>query len=270
MKIGTKQFDIGSRTFLVGILNVTPDSFFDGGSYTTVELAVQRAKKLVADGADIIEIGGESSRPGFEPVAAEIEQQRVLPVLKALRDEIDVPISVDTYKASVAEAALQNGASLINDVFRFKRDPELAKVCAKYNATCCIMHNRDNQDYDNFLLDVLADLEESVNLLIEAGVKPSDIILDPGVGFAKSVEQNIEIQRNLALFCALPYPVMLGTSNKSFIGYRLGLEKEDRAEATIATTVYGIGQGAAFIRVHDVQANKRAAMMADELIRHRH
>ena len=270
MKIGSTWFDIGMRTFIVGILNVTPDSFFDGGSYTTVEQAVNRAKKLVDDGADIIEIGGESSRPGFTPVAAHVELERVIPVLKALVGVIDVPIAVDTYKAAVAEAALQHGASLINDVFRFKKDPELATVCAKYNACCCVMHNRDNTNYSNFLSDVLADLQESVDLLLAAGVDPQQIILDPGIGFAKSAAQNLDVLRNLSLFTSLPYPVMLGTSRKSFIGYTLDLPVEERLDATVATTVLAISQHCDFIRVHDVRENKRAAMMADEIIRHRH
>lgn len=270
MQIGTTQFPIHTRTFIVGILNVTPDSFFDGGSYTTVAQAVQRAKQMAADGADIIEIGGESSRPGFTPVKAEVELGRILPVLQALQGEIDVPIAVDTYKAAVAEAALQNGAAMINDVFRFQKDPELAHVCARYNATCCVMHNRDTGDYVDFLPDVLAELQESVDLLTSAGVAPGNIIIDPGVGFAKSVEQNLDVLRNLSRFTALPYPVMLGTSRKSFMGRTLGLETNQRLEATIATTVLAVSHGCAFVRVHDVPENKRAAMMADEIIRGSH
>jgi len=268
MQIGSKQFDIGARTFIVGILNVTPDSFFDGGSYSTVEQAVRQAKKLVNEGADIIEVGGESSRPGFIPVEMQVELDRVIPVIQALRDEIDVPIAVDTYKSTVAEAALQNGAALINDIFGFKKDPELAKICAKYNAVCCAMHNRDNTDYRHFLPDVIADLKESVELLAAAGVNSDNVIIDPGVGFAKSAEQNVEVIRNLSFFSALPYPILLGTSRKSFMGKLLGLPIEDRLEATVATTVFAITQGCDFIRVHDVLANKRAAMMADEIVRY--
>ena len=270
MQIGSKRFEIGRRTFVVGIVNVTPDSFFDGGSYTTVEGAVLRAKKIAADGADIIEIGGESSRPGFTPVAADVELGRVIPVLQALKKEIELPIAVDTYKAEVAQAALQNGASLINDIFGFKKDPELAKVCARLGAACCVMHNRDNTDYGNFLLDVIADLQEGANILISAGVSPQNIILDPGIGFAKSAAQNLEVIRNLPMFSALPYPVMLGTSRKSFIGKTLGLPTEERLEATLATSVLAVSAGCAFVRVHDVLENKRAVMMADEIIRHRH
>ena len=269
MQIGAIQFPIHTRTFIVGILNVTPDSFFDGGSYTTVAQALQRAKQMAADGADIIEIGGESSRPGFTPVTAEVELSRILPVLQALQGEIDVPIAVDTYKAIVAEAALQNGAAMINDVFRFQKDPDLAHVCARYNTVCCVMHNRGTEDYADFLPDVLAEIQESIDLLVKAGVDSSNIIIDPGVGFAKSIEQNLEVLRNLSRFTALPYPVMLGTSRKSFMGRTLGLEISQRLEATLATTVLAATHGCAFVRVHDVPENKRAAMMADEITRGR-
>jgi dihydropteroate synthase len=191
-------------------------------------------------------------------------------VLKELSKVIDVPIAVDTCKSVVAEAALQNGASLINDISCFRQDAELAKVCAKYNAICCTMHNRDNIDYNDFLLDVLADLKESVDLLTAAGVSPNNIIIDPGIGFAKSVSQNLEIMRNLSLFSSLPYPVMVGTSRKSFIGHTLDLPVEDRLEGTLATTALAINQHCDFIRVHDVLENKRVAMMSDEIVRYRH
>lgn len=270
MKIGSKIFDIGSRTFIIGILNVTPDSFFDGGNYSTVQQAIERAMQLVADGADIIELGGESSRPGHATVPIDVELERVLPVLAALSKKIDTPICIDTCKAAVADAALQNGASMINDVWCFSRDKELAKVCAKHNAICCVMHNRDNTNYDNFLIDVVNDLKKGIDTLLQAGVSPGNIITDPGIGFAKSVEQNLEVMRNLSMLTSLPHPVMLGTSRKSFMGKSIGLNIEERLEATIATTVLGISSQCDFIRVHDVLENKRAAMMADEIIRRRH
>ena len=271
MQIGSKQFDIGSRTFIIGILNLTPDSFSDGGSYNSVDQAVARAKQMVAEGADIIEIGGESSRPGHTQISAEEELERIMPVLLRLKDEIDVPISIDTYKGATAEVALQNGASMINDVWYFRADPTLATVCAKYDAVCCVMHNRenDNRVYENLLLDVIAELQDSVDFLVQAGVDPSRIILDPGVGFAKTVAHNLEIMRHLSLFTALPYPIMLGTSRKSFMG-RVGLAAGERMEATMATTVLGIQQSCDFIRVHDVLENKRAALMTDEIVRFRH
>jgi len=268
MQIGAKWFDIGSRTFIVGILNVTPDSFSDGGRYTTVESAAAKAAQMVADGADMVEIGGESSRPGHVKIGAEQEMERVLPVLQALRKEIDVPIAVDTYKASVAEAALQHGAAVINDVHRFRLDPGLAAVCAKFNAVCCVMHNRGDTNYGDFLRDVAEDLKDSTDMLIRTGVDPGRIIVDPGVGFAKSAEQNLEVLRNVNMFAkVLPFPVMIGTSRKSFMGKVLGLELDRRLEATIATTVLAVQQGCAFVRVHDVPENKRAAMMADVLVR---
>ena len=270
MKIGNKNFSIGSRTFIVGILNITPDSFYDGGIYNSPETAVKQAIKLAEDGADIIEIGGESSRPGFTPISADEEISRVLPVLQRLMKEVDVPISVDTCKAAVAEAALESGASMINDVCCFKRDPDLPSVCAKYKAVCCVMHNRNNMHYNNLFLDVMIDITNGVNLLTDAGVHSGDIIIDPGIGFAKTVQDNLAIMRNLSFFTAYEYPVMVGTSRKSFIGKSLGLAAEDRLEATLATTALAISQHCSFIRVHDVYENKRAAMMADEIIRSRH
>jgi len=267
MKIGKTHFDIGARTFLVGILNLTPDSFSDGGSYNSVEQAVNRAKQMVSDGADIIEIGGESTRPGHVPVETTMELERVIPVLDALIPAIHVPISIDTRKAEVAEIVLSKGAAIINDTSRFKDDPGLARVCAKHGAVCCAMHSRDNMDYGDFLLDVIAELNESVDILRSAGVTPDKIILDPGIGFAKNAEHNLEIMQNLSLFTALPYPIMLGTSRKRFIGHVLDLPVEERLEGTIATSVLGVQHHCAFIRVHDVKENKRAIMMADAIVR---
>jgi len=269
MNIGKTHFGIGTRTFIVGILNLTPDSFSDGGSYHSVEQAVTRAKQMVADGADIIEIGGESTRPGHVPVETAIELKRVIPVLDALISVIDVPISIDTRKAEVAEIALSKGAAIINDVSRFKDDPNLAHICAKHGAVCCAMHSRDNMDYADFLPDVLADLSESVDILLNAGVAPDKIILDPGIGFAKNAEHNLEIMRNLSLFTSLPYPIMLGASRKRFIGHVLDLPVEERLEGTIATSVLGVQHRCSFIRVHDVKENKRAIMMADAIVRRR-
>jgi len=270
MEIDGKLFDIGSRTFIVGILNVTPDSFFDGGQYDSLPQAVKRAKKMVEDGADIIEIGGESSRPGFVPVELDVELERVIPIVKELKMEVTVPIAVDTYKSEVARAALQNGASVINDVMCFKKDPLLPKVCAEFGATCVIMHNRDNMNYDNLLLDVMADIKDGIDRLISAGVDEKNIIIDPGIGFAKDTAQNLTVLRNLSFFSSYPYPVMLGASRKSFIGHTLGFSVDERLEATLATTALAINQYCDFIRVHDVRENKRVAMMADEIIRNNH
>lgn len=266
MKIGNKFFDIGKRTYIVGILNVTPDSFFDGGNYTSLETAVIQAKKMVDEGADIIEIGGESTRPGHKKMDDKTETGRVLPVLTRLVSELDVPISIDTGKKELAKRALEAGASMINDILGFLHEPNLAKVCAEYGAVCCTMHNRDNMNYVNFLQDVKDDLNKSIDVLLKAGVKPENIITDPGIGFAKTAEQNLEILRNLKQFTAMPYPLMLGTSRKSFMEKTVGLTMDERLEGTIATTVLGIEQGAAFIRVHDVAENKRAIKLTDAIL----
>ena len=270
MKIGDKDFAIGRRTYIVGIVNVTPDSFFDGGKFGCTDAAVSHAMQLISDGADIVEIGGESTRPGHEKVDEETEMERVLPVIESLRQKTDVPISVDTSKSRVADAALSLGASLINDISCFTLDDELAAVCAKHGSACCVMHNRDNLQYRNLIMDVMMDLQRSIYKVEKAGVPKDKIIIDPGIGFAKAVYDNLVILRNLSYFTSYEYPLMIGTSRKSFMGKILGLEKEDRLEATLATTALAISNQAAFIRVHDVLENKRVAMMADELVRGRH
>lgn len=267
MKIGKKFFDIGSRTFIVGVINVTPDSFSDGNRYNDPAVAVAHAQKLIADGADIIEIGGESTRPGYTPVGEKEELQRVLPVVQELAKKTDIPISVDTRKAAIAQAVLTAGASMINDVDCFKTDPDLALVCAEHNAVCCTMHNRNNTNYTDLLTDIMTDLEDSVTILQNAGIGAKNIIIDPGIGFAKNADQSIEVLRNIALFKKMPYPLMVGASKKSYIGHRLGFSVENRSEATLATTVFCITQGVDFVRVHDVAQNKKAAMMADVFAR---
>jgi Dihydropteroate synthase (EC 2.5.1.15) len=269
MKIGTKTFDVGKRTYIMGILNVTPDSFSDGGRFNTISAAVEHAKRLVQQGADIIDIGGESTRPNHEPVGEEEELNRVIPVIEAIRRELQVPISVDTYKGRVAEEALKAGADLINDVWGFKKDPYIAEVTAKYDIPCCLMHNRDNTNYKDLMKDMAADLQESIDIALKAGVKKENIILDPGIGFAKTYEMNLEVMRNLEKLKALGYPVLLGTSRKSMIGLTLNLPAEERLEGTIATTVMGITMGCDFVRVHDVLENKRAAVMTDAVVRSR-
>ena len=270
MKIGKKDFAIGQRTYIVGIVNVTPDSLYDGGCFDTTDAAVNHALKLIADGADIIEVGGESTRPRHQKVDAKTELGRVLPVVESLADKTDAPISVDTSKASVADAALGAGASLINDISCFTYDKELPEVCAKHGAVCCVMHNRDNLEYRNLLMDIMMDLQRSIYSAEKAGVPSDKIIIDPGIGFAKAVYDNLVVLRNLSYFTAYEYPVMVGASRKSFMGRILGLEKHDRLETTIAATALAISQHVAFVRVHDVLENKRAAMMADELVRGKH
>ncbi len=267
VKIGTKNFEIGKRTYVMGILNVTPDSFSDGGRFNEIEKALMHAREMISQGADIIDVGGESTRPNHTPVTEEEEIKRVIPIIEALRKEIEVPISVDTYKANVAELSIGAGADLINDVWGFKKDPEMAKVAAKYGVPCCIMHNRENRDYKNLLEDILEDLKESIDIALKAGVKKENIIVDPGIGFAKSYEENLKVMNELERFKELGYPVLLGTSRKSMIGNALDLPVQDRVEGTLATTAIGIIKGCDFVRVHDVMENKRVCMMTDAICR---
>lgn len=266
MKIGSKEFILGKRTYVMGILNVTPDSFSDGGKYNEIELALKKAEELIKDGADIIDIGGESTRPNFATVDVNEEVNRVVPVIKAIKEKFDIPVSIDTYKAKTAEEAIKAGADIINDVWGFKKDKDMAKVAAKYNVPCILMHNRESIPYNNFMKDVLMDLVESVNIALDAGVKRENIILDPGVGFAKSYEENLIVINNLERIKSLGFPVLLGTSRKSMIGLALDLPVDERVEGTLATTVIGIMKGCEFIRVHDVLENKRVCMMTDAVI----
>jgi len=266
MKIGNKDFVIGERTYVMGILNVTPDSFSDGGKYNEVDLAVKKAEELIKDGADIIDVGGESTRPNFEYINSKEEIERVVPIIKAIKEKFDIPISIDTYKAKTAEAAILAGADLINDVWGFKKDKDIAKVAAKYEVPCILMHNRENIPYNNLMKDILMDLIDSINLALEAGVKRENIILDPGIGFAKTYEENLIVMNNLEEIKTMGFPLLLGTSRKSMIGNALELPVDKRVEGTIATTVIGIMKGCEFVRVHDVLFNKRACTMTDIIL----
>lgn len=267
MRIGNKEFKLGERTYIMGILNVTPDSFSDGGKFNEVEAAVKRAKELIDDGADIIDIGGESTRPGFKVVDTEEEIARVVPVIEAIKQRYDILISIDTYKAATAEAAIKAGADMINDIWGFKKDKDMARVAAKYNVPSILMHNREDKPYENLMKDVIYDLSESINIALNAGVKRENIILDPGIGFAKTYEQNLFVMNNLEVIKNLGFPVLLGTSRKSMIGLALDLPVDQRVEGTVATTVIGIMKGCEFVRVHDVLENKRAAVMTDKILR---
>ena len=260
------ELDFSLKTFVMGILNVTPDSFSDGGRYSGVEQAVAQAEKLVEDGADIIDIGGESTRPGAAFVEAEEEQRRILPVLEALRDRIGVPISVDTYKASTAEAALGAGADIINDVWGAKADSDIARVAAEYDVPIILMHNRDNTEYQELMPDMIQDVYESIAICEQAGVKEDRIILDPGIGFAKTYEQNLEAMRKMDQFTSLSYPVLLGSSRKSLISKTLELPAHDRVEGTGATVSLGIERGCDIVRVHDVKEMTRVARMMDAML----
>ena len=265
---GSYKLKLGSRTYIMGILNVTPDSFSDGGGFLEIEKAVVHAKKMVLAGADIIDIGGESTRPGSKEVLAEIELSRVLPVVSRLVKEIGVPISVDTYKAEVAEKVLEAGAHIINDIWGLQRDSNMASVIAKYNVPIVIMHNQMGTEYEKDIMTSIKDfLEKSIKIALKAGIKKENIILDPGIGFGKSFEQNIEVIAKLGELNDLGYPMLLGASRKSMIGRILDLPPEERIEGTLATTVMGIIQGIDIIRVHDVIPNLRTVMVADAIVR---
>ncbi|MEI4832534.1 dihydropteroate synthase [Bacillus sp. FJAT-53711] len=267
MQCGKHVLNLNEKTFIMGILNVTPDSFSDGGNYNEVEAAVRHAKEMVIDGAHIIDVGGESTRPGFAKVSAEEELRRVLPIIRAVSEAVDVPISIDTYKAEVAKQAIEAGAHIINDIWGAKAEPEIAEVAAHYDVPIILMHNRDNTNYRNLMADMIADLYESVTIAKRAGVRDENIILDPGIGFAKTFEQNLEVMRNLEQLKLLGYPVLLGTSRKSFIGHALDLPVEERLEGTGATVCLGIQKGCEIVRVHDVKEMSRMAKMMDAMLR---
>lgn len=266
LECGPYRLNMSGRTLIMGILNMTPDSFSDGGRYNAVEAALERARQLVQDGADIIDIGGESTRPGYERISSEEEIARVVPIIERLAREVAVPISIDTYKADVARAALEAGAHIINDIWGAKADPDMANIAAETGAPIVLMHNRKEKPYENFMRDALGDLYESIQIAKNAGVKDGQIILDPGIGFAKNLEENLLMMRNLHVLTSLGYPVLLGTSRKSMIGNTLNLPVEERVEGTIASTCLGIQQGCRIIRVHDVKENARAAKMMDAML----
>lgn len=263
---GKYTLNYGDKTLIMGILNITPDSFSDGGNYVDIDQAIFRAREMVKHGADIIDIGGESTRPGHQVVSAEEELKRVIPVIKRLSQEIDVPISIDTYKADVAKQAIEAGASIINDIWGAKADPEMAVVAADYEVPIILMHNRDNKKYDQIIPDMIVDLKESVTIVKDAGVKDEKIILDPGIGFAKTIEDNLVVMRHLDAFVKLGYPVLLGTSRKSFIGHVLDLPPIERVEGTGATICLGIEKGCQIIRIHDVLEMSRMAKMMDAML----
>ncbi len=268
LKCGDSILNLGSRTYIMGILNVTPDSFSDGGNYIDVEKAVSHAKDMVKKGADIIDIGGESTRPGSVGITSGDELKRILAVLKRLIAEIEIPISVDTYKAQVAEKVLQLGVEMINDVWGLQRDPYMAQVVGKYQVPIVIMHNQRGNKYKKDIIEELKDyFETSIALALKGGIKEENIIIDPGIGFGKDLNQNIELMGRLGELTDLGYPILLGTSRKSMIGKVLNLPASDRVEGTLATSVMGIIQGIDIIRVHDIQENLRAIRLTDRIVR---
>ncbi|MCI8862670.1 MAG: dihydropteroate synthase [Lachnospiraceae bacterium] len=266
MKIGNKSFDTAEHTYIMGILNVTPDSFSDGGKWNTPDEALGRAEQMVRDGADIVDIGGESTRPGHEQITEEEEIQRVVPVIEAVKARIDVPVSVDTYKSRVAEAALKAGADLVNDIWGLKYDSRMAALIAETGAACCLMHNKEKAEYEEFYQDMLRETEACVKIAREAGIPDNKIILDPGIGFGKTYEMNLETLHYMERFHTFGYPMLLGTSRKSVIGLTLNLPADQREEGTLVTTVMAVMKKYAFVRVHDVKANKRAIQMAEAIL----
>ncbi len=263
MQIGNRTFHVAEKTYIMGILNLTPDSFSDGGKFNNRDAALKQAEKMINEGADLIDIGGESTRPGYQKITEEEEIDRTAPIIELIKNRFDIPVSIDTYKSRVALAALQAGADMVNDIWGLKYDPLLAKVIAESGAACCLMHNRDNMQYQNFMEDVKSDLKETIRIARDAGIAEDKIILDPGVGFAKTYEHNLEIICKLKELGELGFPVLLGTSRKSVIGIALDLPVEERLEGTLVTTMFGLMAGCAFVRVHDVLQNKRVVQMAE-------
>ena len=263
------MLDYGKKTYIMGILNVTPDSFSDGGDYTNIDIAVNHAKEMIELGADMIDLGGESTRPGHKFVSAEEEISRIVPVIKRLKEEINVPISIDTYKSEVAEEALKLGVDMVNDVWGLTYDGKMADVVAKYDGEVGIMHNQEGTDYDKDIMEAIKEfLQNSIDMALKAGVKKEKIVLDPGIGFGKTYEQNIEVLERLGELRDLGYPVLLGTSRKSVLGKILeNSTPKERVNATVATTVLGVKDGVDIVRVHDVKENKEAAMVADAIYR---
>ncbi len=279
-------FAWGQRTYVMGIINATPDSFSGDGLAVGddwVATAVRQAQQFAADRADILDIGGESTRPGSQPITAAEELARVIPVITAVCQTVDLPISIDTYRAAVAEAALQAGANWVNDVWGLRMDGRLAEVVAAVGCPIVLMHNRskpknvEQQDklggryvgmeYGDLIGDIKRELQESIHLALASGVRESQIIIDPGIGFGKTVDQNLQLLNQLDQLKALGFPILLGTSRKSFIGYSLDLPPDERMEGTAATIAIGIDRGADIVRVHDVKAMARVARMVDRIVR---
>ncbi len=266
---GDREFRWGERTFIMGVLNLTPDSFSGDGLGSDIAAALAQARRLVAEGADILDVGGESTRPESSPVSTDEELSRVLPVIERLAGEVTVPISIDTYKSEVARRALQAGARMINDVWGLRRDPKLAQLAAEWEVPLVIVANQRETTYGEIIPEVIASLRRGIDLAMDAGVAWENIIIDPGIGFGKTLEGNLELIRCLGELKALGRPILLGTSRKSMIGLVLNLPPEQRLEGTAATIALGIAGGADMVRVHDVLQMGRVSRMTDAIIRGR-
>jgi len=265
-----REFDLelGKETQIMGILNVTPDSFSDGGQFNDSQNALNHAIQMVKEGADIIDVGGESTRPGSEVVSAKEEIKRVIPAIETLKKYINKPISIDTYKGEVAEAAIQAGANIVNDVWGLQKDPEMAPVVAHYKVPVIIMHNQEGTLYEKDIMETMIDFfNESLRIAKEAGIPRDQIVIDPGIGFGKNLKQNREVMNRLEELRVLNLPILLGISRKSIIGQTLDIPPHERLEGTIALNALGIHKGVDIIRVHDVKENLKAARMIDAVVR---
>lgn len=269
MRIGAKEFDLENEFYVMGILNVTPDSFSDGGRYNDLDHALQQAERMVEEGAAILDVGGESTRPNHIKISSEEEIERVCPVIEALKQRFDVPVSLDTYKSDVAVAGIEAGADLLNDIWGLKWDGTMAKVIADAEIACCLMHNRREKVYNDLVEDVLNDLRECVDLALAAGIAKDKIMLDPGIGFAKDLDQNLSVMKHIGRIKELGYPILLGTSRKSMIGLTLDLPVSEREEGTLATSIIGLMEGCSVFRVHDVKTNMRGLRMAQAILKAR-
>jgi len=267
MRCGDREFRWGERTYVMGIINVTPDSFSGDGLGHDIEAAVAQGKRFAAEGADILDVGGESTRPNAAPVSAEEELHRVVPVVERLAGEVTVPVSVDTYRYEVAQRALSAGAKMINDIWGLEHEPRLADLAAEHKVPMVLMSNQRGRPCPDIVPDVIASLKKSIALALDRGVPWQNIIVDPGVGFGKTLEQNLEIVRRLDEFRCLNRPILIGTSRKSMIGLVLDLPPEERLEGTAATVAISIARGADIVRIHDVAQMVRVCRMSDAVVR---
>ena len=266
LTIGNSKFKTSGHTYIMGILNVTPDSFSDGGRYNTLDAALKRAEEMVNDGADIIDVGGESTRPGYNPITVEEEIARVAPVIEAIKKRIDVPVSIDTYKGEVAKEAIKIGCDLVNDIWALQNSEDMAGLIAGTDVACVLMHNRKQPVYNDFRKEVMSDLSDYIVQAMAAGIQKDKIIIDPGIGFGKTYEQNLASIHYIDDLKDLGCPILIGTSRKSVIGLTLDLPIFERVEGTIATTVLACMKGVNFVRVHDVKENARAIRMTEAIL----
>lgn len=268
MKIGNREFQVSDTVYVMGILNMTPDSFSDGGQYNDPDKALCHVEEMIKEGADLIDVGGESTKPGSDySLSAEEEIERVVPIIEKIKSRFDIPVSLDTYHSQTTQAGIAAGADLINDIWGLKFDPEMAGVIARSGVACCLVHNRKEAVYKDFMNEIADDMSKSIHLAEQAGIANNRIILDPGVGFGKTLEQSLAVINGLEEFHMFGYPVLMGASRKSVIGNTLNLPVSDRVEGTIATSVIGVVKGCAFIRVHDVKENVRAIRMTEAILR---